>query len=113
MKKYFLLLSLLWIVSACAPSIEKVETMSAQTVENALTEDNTDSKSLHLIRYCLSERVDALTYKGFLKAKYVYTNFYPYALCYGKDSTNVMFDVEVKFRDRKYKCFVVSLQPRQ
>ena len=43
MKKLFLLLSLLSIVSACAPSIEEVEIMCAETVEKTLTEDNNKS----------------------------------------------------------------------
>ena len=97
------------------PSIEKVQESTADGVESLLTEDNNEELSLRMDRYFLSEQVDDLTYKGTLKA----TAFYNKTRWDRKrlefvadvpDSTKLYRTVIIKFRDKKYDYYTISIQ---
>ena len=108
--------TLLFLIGcSIAPSIEKVQESTADGVESLLTEDNNEELSLRMDRYFLSEQVDELTYKGTLKA----TAFYNKTRWDRKrlefvsdvpDSTKLYRSVIIKFRDKKYDYFTITIQ---
>lgn len=111
----FTLAALLSLIGcSTAPSIEKVEESTAKGVEELLTEDNNENLSLRMDRYFLSEQVDELTYKGMLKA----TAFYKSAtwdrnrfkVVEVPDSTKLYRTVIIKFRDKKYDYYTISIR---
>lgn len=61
-------------------------------------------------RYFLSEQVDDFTFKGFLKA----TKYCPIGRKYKSsilsDSTKVYRTVEIKFRNKKYDSYVITIK---
>lgn len=109
-------LTTLFFLAGCslAPSIDRVQEDTAEGVEELLTEDNNEKISLRLDRYFLSEQVDDLTYKGTLKA----TAFYKsskwdskrYKFVDVPDSTKLYRTVIIKFRDKKYDYYTISIQ---
>ena len=107
--------SLLFMMGCSSvPKIEDVERDTKEGVEQLLTEDNNEGLSLRLDRYFLSEQVDDLTYKGTLKA----TAFYKsskwdsnrYKIVEVPDSTKLYRTVIIKFRDKKYDYYTISIQ---
>ena len=118
MKKILTTLALttLFALIGCstAPSIEDVQESTAEGVESLLTEDNNENLFLRMDRYFLSEQVDELTYKGTLKA----TAFYKspkwddrrYKFVDVPDSTKLYRTVIIKFRDKKYDYYTISIQ---
>ena len=105
---------LLLMGCSSAPKIEDVEKDTKDGVEQLLTEDNNDELTLRLDRYFLSEQVDDLTYKGTLKA----TAFYKspqwdsnrLKIVQVPDSTKLYRNVVIKFRDKKYDYYTISIQ---
>ena len=100
------------------PSIEEVQENTAAGVESLLTEDNNEELSLRMDRYFLNEQVDDLTYKGKLKA----TAFYNKTRWDRKrlelvadvpDSTKLYRTVIIKFRDKKYDYYTISIQAEE
>ena len=109
-------LSALLTLIGCSsvPSIEKVQESSAEGVESLLTEDNNEELSYRLDRYFLSEQVDDLTYKGSLKATAFYKSpgydWDRHDIVYKEDSTKFYRTVIIKFRDKKYDYYTISIQ---
>lgn len=111
-----LALSTLLTLVACtsAPSIEKVQEETTDDVENLLTEDNNDELYFRFDRYFLSEQVDDLTYKGTVKS----TAFYQdrkwddnkHKFVNGIDSLKLYRTVIIKFRDKKYDYYTVTIE---
>ena len=109
-------LATIFLLASCsiAPSIEEVEESTTEGVEELLTEDNNVELSLRMDRYFLSEQVDELTYKGTLKA----TAFYKsskwdsrrYKFVEVPDSTKLYRTVIIKFRDKNYDTYTISIQ---
>lgn len=109
-------IGILFFVMGCssAPKIEEVEKDTKEGVEQLLTEDNNEELTLRLDRYFLSEQVDDLTYKGTLKA----TAFYKsskwdknrFKIVEVPDSTKLYRNVIIKFRDKKYDYYTISIQ---
>ena len=103
------------ILSSCwySPDIDLVEEETRDDVERLLTEDNNKDTYCRLDRYFLSEHPDDLTYTGFLKGMYFYNNrrydFNRYKFITFKDSTKFYRNVVVKFRDKNYDHFVISI----
>lgn len=111
-----LALAVLLTLIGCSaiPSIEKVQESTTENVEALLTEDNNTNLSLRMDRYFLSEQVDELTYKGSLKA----TAFYKsskldrgsHRIIEVPDSTKLYRTVIIKFRDKKYDYYTISIR---
>ena len=103
------------VLSSCwySPDIDLVEEETRDDVERLLTEDNNKDTYCRLDRYFLSEHPDDLTYTGFLKGMYFYNNrrydFNRYKFITFKDSTKFYRNVVVKFRDKNYDHFVISI----
>ena len=98
-----------------APSIEKVRVDTTESVRNLLTEDNNADLSLRMDRYFLSEQVDELTYKGTLKATAFYnkTRWDIRQMKFVRDvpdSTKLYRTVIIKFFDKKYDGYTISIQ---
>lgn len=118
MKKLLLPLTLLLAlcVSGCniQPSIEKVEESSRDTVEQLLTEDNREDVYLRMDRYFLSEKQDLLTYVGTVKATLFYKDtdwdWKRHEYVDKIDSIKLYRKVVVKFRDKKYNHYTVTIK---
>lgn len=111
----FMLATLLTLIGcSTAPSIEKVQESTAEGVEALLTEDNNEELSLRMDRYFLSEQVDELTYKGSLKATAFYksskADWNLHKIVEVADSTKLYRTVIIKFRDKKYDYYTISIQ---
>ena len=110
--------SLLLIMMGCSsvPKIEDVEEDSKEGVERLLTEDNNDKLTYRLDRYFLSEQVDDLTYKGILKAtafrKSQKFDSYRLEMVQVTDSTKLYRNVIIKFRDKRYDFYTISISRR-
>lgn len=104
---------LTFVGCSSVPSIEEVQEETKEGVEELLTEDNNKELSLRMDRFFLSEQVDDLTYKGTLKA----TAFYKssrwdsrrYRIIEVPDSTKLYRTVIIKFRDKKYDFYTISI----
>ena len=105
---------LLSIGCSTIPSIETVQESSAESVESLLIEDNNEELSYRLDRYFLSEQVDDLTYKGTLKATAFYKSpdydWNSHQFVDKEDSTKFYRTVIIKFRDKKYDYYTISIQ---
>lgn len=126
MKKIFMAIAI-FMVAGCniAPNIEVVEKESAKLVEELLTEDNNQERFVRLDRYFLSEKVDALTYTGTLKATVFYNTtkfdegkwrnnmrnnrYWEDDTVVVQDSTKFYKTVIVKFRDKRYNYYTVEI----
>lgn len=119
MKKILILILGIILLHGCTtiPSIEKVQDATADSVEKLLTEDNNEELSFRMDRYFLSEQIDELTYKGTLKATafilhrkwdWNKNKFYN-----AKDSLKLYRTVTIKFRDKKYDYYTISIQSEE
>jgi hypothetical protein len=91
-----------------APSIESVERQVKSGVENLLTEDNTKDSYYQLDRFFLSEQTDPLTYIGSLKATYYWKSWSGVI-----QNEKLYKDVVIKFRDKQYESYTISIKPRE
>ena len=100
---------LLFSLSGCsfAPSIEEVEEFTARAVEGLLVEDNNEELVLRMDRYFLSEKTDELTYVGSLKATALYYGPWHKSV---PDSTKLYRTVTIKFRDRHYEHYTITIE---
>ena len=116
MKKQIVILSLICLLASCvsAPTIDEVETQTREGVEELLTEDNNENLSFRLERYFLTEQTDDLTYVGTLKATAFYKdkrwNDRTLRIQEVLDSTRLYRSVEIKFRDKKYQHYTISIK---
>ncbi len=107
---------LLMMGCSSVPKIEDVEEDSKEGVERLLTEDNNDKLTYRLDRYFLSEQVDDLTYKGTMKAtafrKSQKFDSYRLEMVQVTDSTKLYRNVIIKFRDKRYDFYTISISRR-
>ena len=103
------------VLSSCwySPDIDLVEEETRDDVERLLTEDNNEDTYCRLDRYFLSEHPDDLTYRGTLKGTFFYDSRHydtsRHKFFTSKDSTRFYRNVVVKFRDKNYDHFVISI----
>ena len=108
MKRFLVFILGAMLICSCStkPDIQDVEDNTRADVESLLTEDNNGRLWLRMDRYFLSDDTQPLTYRGYLKA----TAFYRF---YNRtDSLKVYYDVTIKFRDKKYDWYTISIDPR-
>jgi hypothetical protein len=96
------------------PTIEEAEEYTADGVEELLMEDNNDELTLRMDRYFLDEQIDDYTFKGSLKG----TAFYKKAR-WDRNRLTYVYDVPdsmkfykpviIRFRDKKYKSFSITI----
>lgn len=91
-----------------APSIESVERRVKSGVEDLLTEDNTNNNYYQLDRFFLSEQTDPLTYIGSLKATYYWKSWNG-----SFQNQRVYKDVIIKFRDKNYESYTISIKAQE
>lgn len=118
MKKLLITFAIATLLSligcSSVPSIETVQESTVDDVESLLTEDNNEELSFRMDRYFLQERVDDLTYKGCLKATLFYKSpewdSKQYKVVEVLDSTKLYRTVIIKFWDKKYDHYTISIQ---
>ena len=119
MKKLFILVLGIVCLYGCvtSPSIELLQEKTLSDVEELITEDNNEELSIRLDRYFLSEQVDDLTYKGSVKATAFYKktswDWNRNRIVDTKDSLKFYKSVIIKFRDKKYDYYTISIQSEE
>lgn len=108
------------IVSSCSPSLEEVEKLVYEGVEELLTEDNDEESSLEMKEFTLDTKVDDLTYTGFLKAELISDEIsgvhvdrhFDLQYSYEKTKSKILYDVKIKFLDKSYEKYTINLEPK-
>ena len=119
MKKFFILVLSIVCLYGCtvSPNIEDLQERTASTVEELIREDNNEEVSIRLDKYFLSEQIDDLTYKGFIKATaFIKTASFDWdknKIVDTRDSLKFYRPVIIKFRDKKYDYYTISIQSEE
>lgn len=110
MKRVLILLSLIFCLISCTsnPTITEIQEGTIEAAKELLEEDNNPDRYFRMDRYFIDENPSDLIYTGSLKSTLFYKSYFT-----GLDSLKLYFDVTVKFQDKTYKSFTISLEPKK